>query len=354
MELRSFFEKIKMKLQRLTDKDSVEAVDSGFAAEGKPAETDAFTASLNALTPDGIAPPPEKKRDMAEICRNIVRYAAMAVFGCVFVVSAFTAMRSFVGYRRGDEIYGDIADNIFDSDLSGKGGVELLKKSGQSVPLPDYYTGIGDGFTGDEYAEKEVNAEFEQMKANLTYLRSQNPDIYGYIHIDGTNISYPIVQGEDNEYYLNRTWNGEYVVVGSIYADFRAEKNLENNRNTVFYGHNMRDGKMFNNVMNFLEEDVFYNKNILIYTFDGAYTFEPFAIFQTVYTFPYFRMDFADDDDFIAFCEEMQEQSVHSKELTFTGDDTVITLSTCTPSDDPSTFFIGRYALHARLVKVES
>lgn len=318
-------------------------------------EDGAFIASIESLTADDIAPPPAKKRDPDELRRNIIRYAAMAVFGCIFIGSAATLIRSLVGYQRGDAIYGEIADNIFSEDLSGDRDVSLMKREPQSSPLPDYYSGLsGGGANAGDTEEGEVNAEFEQMKANLTYLRSQNPDIYGYIHIDGTNISYPIVQGEDNEYYLNRTWNGEYVVVGSIYADFRADRTLTNNRNTVFYGHNMRDGKMFNNVMNFLEEDVFYNKEILIYTFDGVYTFEPFSIFQTVYTYQYFRMEFADDADFIAFCEEMQEQSVHNKNMTFTGEDRVITLSTCTPSDDPSTYYVGRYALHAKLVKVES
>lgn len=333
---------------------SEEAAENVSAA---PSESDVqtFLASVESLTADDIAPPVEKKRDSAEIRRNIIRYTAMAVFGCVFIGSAATVIRSLVDYRRGDAIYGEIADNIFNTDLSGERAVSVMTRAPQSAPMADYYSSLTNDMTdGDTTEVGEINAEFEQMKANLTYLRSQNPDIYGYIHIDGTNISYPIVQGEDNDYYLNRTWNGEYVVVGSIYADFRADRTLTNNRNTVFYGHNMNDGKMFNNVMNFLEEDVFYNKEILIYTFDGVYTFEPFAIFQTVYTYQYFRMEFADDTDFIAFCEEMQGQSVHNKNLTFTGDDRIITLSTCTPSDDTSSYYVGRYALHARLVKVES
>ena len=370
MNFRDVLEKIKKLIQRKPVEASEEAcpcdehADSGEAFEktdeneiGMPSESDggAFLASIESLTADDIAPPAEKKRDVGELRRNIIRYTAMAVFGCVFIGSAATVIRSFVDYRRGDAIYGEIADNIFNTDLSGERAVSVMTRAPQSVAMADYYTGLSEEMTGDDLAEgNEINAEFEQMKSNLTYLRSQNPDIYGYIHIDGTNISYPIVQGEDNDYYLNRTWNGEYVVVGSIYADFRADRTLTNNRNTVFYGHNMNDGKMFNNVMNFLDEDVFYNKKILIYTFDGVYTFEPFAIFQTVYTYQYFRMEFADDADFIAFCEEMQEQSVHNKNLTFTGDDRVITLSTCTPSDDTSSYYVGRYALHARLVKVES
>ncbi len=360
MNFREVISKIKNKLINKGDLPAEDGVINDDDAIQEDAvkeknETLSFAESLRLMTADDIAPPAVKKQDAAQIRKNIIRYVATAVFGCIFIGSAATLIRSLVGYRRGDEIYSEIADNIFEMDLSGERAVSLMSKSNMSAPMPDYYTGLlNESSDGDLSDTVEINAEFEQMKANLTYLKSQNPDIYGYIHIDGTNISYPIVQGEDNDYYLNRTWNGEYVVVGSIYADFRADRTLENNLNTVFYGHNMNDGKMFNNVMNFLEEDVFNNKVILIYTFDGVYTFEPFAIFQTVYTYPYFRMEFADDADFIAFCEEMQKQSVHNKNMTFTGDDRIITLSTCTPSYDASSYYVGRYALHAKLVKVES
>ena len=349
MNFKSLIDKVK----NIFAKDASPAEDySSPALEPADKSDNAFMSSLEKLTADDIAPATEKKADPDVRRRTLIRYAAMVLFGCVFVVSAATVIRSLVDYKRGDEIYGDLSDRIFEADFFGERAVSLMLPSKQASTLADYYSSLDDDVSGTIIDSGSVNEEFEQMKTNLTYLKSQNPDIYGYIHIDGTNISYPIVQGEDNEYYLNRAWNCEYVVVGSIYADFRADANIENNPNTVFYGHNMRDGKMFNNVMDFLEEDVFYNKKILIYTFDGVYTFEPFSIFQTVYTYQYFRMEFADDADFVAFCEEMQEQSVHNKGMTFTGDDRIITLSTCTPADDVSSYYVGRFALHAKLVEV--
>ncbi len=322
------------------------------AAEENRETGDVFLDSLNALSADDIAPAVKREANKAERRRVIIRYTAMAVFACIFVGSAAWLVRSLVDYKRGDDIYSHISENIFGSNLAGERPVSLMIASKSSNPMLDYYSSLSGSSEVLTEKDESINESLEQMRTNLTYLKGQNPDIYGYIHIDGTNISYPIVQGEDNEYYLNRAWNGEYVVVGAIFADFRADETIENNYNTVFYGHNMRDGKMFNNVMDFLEEEVFYNKNILVYTFDGVYTFEPFSIFQTVYNYQYFRMEFADDNDFIQFCNEMQEQSVHNKGMTFSGDDRIITLSTCTPSDDVSSYFVGRYALHAKLVEV--
>lgn len=314
-------------------------------------DSDPFLHSLKTLTPDDIAPKPQKKkRSASDIVNDLIRRGIIIACAGVFVWSATTIVRSFVDYKRGDDLYGAIAENIFDSDLgSVKRAVSFSLQSKQNSTLPDYYTGLTAEMSDDAYEIESLsrNVKFEQMKSNLTYLKSINPDIYGYIYIDGTKISFPIVQSDDNDYYLDHAYTGEYMIVGSIFADFRAYKNMDYNRNTVFYGHNMNDGNMFNNVMNFLDKDVFNSTLIEIYTFDGIYTYEPFAIFDTISTFQYFTMYFETDDDFVAFCEQMQSKSNFNKKMTFTGDDQIITLSTCTNVGN------GRYALHAKLVNVE-
>ena len=312
-----------------------------------------FVDSIGDITADDFAPapPPISGGDRA---REWIRRGIMAVCACVFIASAGSLVQKLADYQRGDEIYGDIAENIFNTDLAGNRAVATSSPSRENPAMLDYYTSLTENAEEiSDSNDSSYNVKFEQMKANLTYLKSLNPDIYGYIHIDGTRISFPIVQGRDNEYYLERAYNNEYMVCGSIYADYQADRKIINNRNTVFYGHNMLDGNMFNNVMLFLDEAVFNSKVIEIYTFDGIYTYEPFAIFKTVYTYQYFRMNFSSDADFIAFCEEMQSKSEHNKNMTFTGDDRVITLSTCTSSDDPASYYVGRYALHAKLIKVE-
>ncbi len=311
-----------------------------------------FLDSLAELTPDDIAPMAEKpKRTMGDMIASLIRTVIMITSVCVFVVSVSTLIRSFIDYRRADDLYGQIAENIFEAGF-GDGGdraVALSPASSQMAAMPDYYTGLSsdaweivESDSGGSY-----NIKFQQMKANLTHLRTINPDIYGYIHVEGTTISYPIVQSDDNEYYLDYAYTGDYMVVGSIFADFRAKEHIEDDRNTVFYGHNINTGIMFNNVTKFFDKEVFENTLIEIYTFDGIYYFKPFSIYDTISTYQYFRMSFADDADFVAFCEQMHANSDIKNDTTFTGDDQIITLSTCTNIGN------GRYALHAKLVKVE-
>ena len=249
--------------------------------------------------------------------RTPVQKVIMTALACVFILSAAWLIRGAVDYYRADKLYSELADKIFEADF------------------------------GEDIGKAEA------MQKNLKGLRAAYPDVYGYIYIDGTRISFPIVKGEDNEYYLKRAYNGRFMVCGAIFADFQSEDKLEDNRNTVLYGHNMLDGNMFNNVMQFLEEDVFNSKQIEIYTEEGLYIYEPFVISKTRYDYPYFEMQFDTDEDFIAFCEKMQENSLYNKGMTFTGEDKIITLSTCTPSTDVEWYHIGRYALHAKLVEVQ-
>lgn len=315
--------------------------------------TNPFLESLNALTPDDIAPkPPKKKYTAGEIISEVIRNGIVAVCAVIFIWSAGRLLQSFIDYKRGDELYGSIAEDIFNTDLGGdERAVQLASKSRANSPLPDYYTNLSSDADDllDELGDSGYNVKFEQMKSNLTYLKSINPDIFGYIYIDGTRISFPIVQSDDNEYYLEHAYTGEYMVCGSIFADFRAWDDMEMNYNTVFYGHNMKDGNMFNNVMEFFDEETFNNKVIEIYTFDGIYTYEPFAIFEAIQTYHYFDMGFDSDQEFVDFCYEMQERSTFNKNMTFTADDRIITLSTC--KNDPAGLY--RYALQAKLVKVE-
>ena len=312
----------------------------------------AFLRSLDDITQDDLAPaPPKKQLSLSDMAFGLIRRAVALACICVFIYSGFTLIRSFVDYKRGDELYSSIADSIFDGNLGGQHAVSMALSARQSVPMPDYYTGLSSDSSelDEELSGGSYNVKFEQMKANLNYLKTVNPDIYGYIYIPDTSISLPIVQSDDNDYYLDHAYTGEYMACGSIFADWKASSIITDNRNTVLYGHNMNNGTMFNNVTKFLDEDFFLNTNIEIYTFDGIYTYEPFAIFETISTYKYFRMKFDGDADFVSFCEEMQNKSLYNRNIEFTGKDRIITLSTCTNSFTS----VGRYALHARLIKVE-
>ena len=297
-----------------------------------------FLRSLNDLTPDDIAPAPEKKKMSAsELIGEIIRKTITVACVGVFLWSGGTLVRSFVDYKRGDDLYSSIADNMFEGTLGGGHAVAMALQSRQSTPTADYYTGISsDGSElEEEYGTGSYNAGFERMKANIQYLQTTNPDVYGYIYVPDTKIQLPIVQGEDNDYYLDHAYTNEYMACGSIFADYRAYKNMEYNRNTVLYGHNMNNGTMFADLCEYESED-FYQEHKII-RFDtlscfGAYeivaVFKPVAYSEQGFKYYHFtRAESAEDfDDYIAQCKAL---SLYDTGVTAEYGDRLITLSTC-------------------------
>lgn len=84
----------------------------------------------------------------------------------------------------------------------------------------------------------------------------ENPDTIGWIKVPDTNIDYPIVQGTDNDFYLNHDFYGKESVGGAIYLDFESQGDFVG-RNNILYGHNMKNGSMFKDVIHYKDEEYF-------------------------------------------------------------------------------------------------
>lgn len=316
------------------------------------ADNSVFLSSLETVTPEELAPEAaEREEGMSDRLYQLIRMILLAVCVGIFVFCIWLIIDHYAEMNRTDDFYSNLSAQLFaDEAKLADIGINRMILPPQAPALPvfaDAQAAEAGDPVGGIIPTQSYNLKFERMKALLVDLAAENPDIFGFIHIEGTNISYPIVQGKDNDHYLDYQSNGMPSVSGSIFADYRCNRSLMDDGNLILYGHNMTNGTMFNNVMDFFNESVFYNTKIEIYTFDGLYTYEPFTIFRTNSRFPYFTTYFPEKQTMINFCEQMQAQSSINRGLTFTGDEKVLTLSTCTNIGD------GRYALHARLVKVE-
>ena len=114
--------------------------------------------------------------------------------------------------------------------------------------------------TIEETEKQELETEPEKEEYQSPYdfdtLKKENPDTIGWIHIPDTKISYPIVQGTDNDFYLKHDFNGEASVAGSIYLDYESEGDFEG-RNNILYGHNMKNGSMFKDIVRYKDPSYF-------------------------------------------------------------------------------------------------
>lgn len=313
-----------------------------------------FINSLEMLSEEDVPLSPcavPKKKSIGDILRTCVFYVSAAVF----VVSCVLLLKNVIDQHRGDMIYDELQHMFmgedFDSAISAgreDGDAMLLMRDYGSSGLSTLITAMDKIAAGEDSefpVQNSYNEDLAKMRARLQSLATINPDIYGWIHVDGTNIDYPLVQGEDNDFYLDHAFTGDPLVIGSIFVDYRNDDMIMRNYNTVFYGHNITSGKMFHDVENFFKDDYFYNKLIYVYTLDGIYIYEPFAVYQSRYDNNYFRTGFTSFDDFLEFTEKVKGDAAKVKDLEFVETDRMITLSTCTNGA-----VTDRYALHAKLI----
>lgn len=120
-------------------------------------------------------------------------------------------------------------------------------------------------------AEKKVvvqedHTEIEPECSDFSRLQEVNPDTVGWIFIPGTKINYPIVQTIDNDKYLHTGFNGEDNVAGTLFLDCESEADWTG-KNNIIYGHNMKNGTMFRDLIQFKDKDFFEShKYFQIYT----------------------------------------------------------------------------------------
>lgn len=177
-------------------------------------------------------------------------------------------------------------------------------------------------------------------------LRSMNEDFVGWISIDGTKVNYPIVQTDNNDFYLTHNFLKEPDFAGSVFLDFRIE-DISVAKNIILYGHNMKNESMFGSLKHFLNEDYYeHHKVIRTYFKDRTYTWEVVAAYATE-RLHWMEAEFQDDELFTRFIETIQLYQFVSSHVELHDDQRILTLATCTKDDDK------RFVIHAVLTSEE-
>ena len=269
----------------------------------------------------------------------------MAVFVGIFVYCFYMILSESAAYVRSENMYADLASRFESDDFGAAGESEITALVSGNVPpaLPDFASRLA----GSIPEQAETATSGAVARAKVAHLKELNPDAVGWIIVDGTGISLPVVQGTDNDYYLDYAFDGTENWAGTLFFDYTNSDTVSENYNTVVYGHNMAGGQMFNNLTKFLEEDFFYaNRYITLYSNEGIFTYEIFAVFRASIYDRYYYTQFATPREFNDFCYEMKYNSIFPvEEIEFEETDRLITLSTCTNEDNKE-----RYAIQAKLI----
>ncbi len=169
---------------------------------------------------------------------------------------------------------------------------------------------------------EEIRAE---LLETVRSLNESYPNAIGWIYLPGTAINYPIMQGDDNEFYLHHAYDNGYLKAGSVFLDNRCESRFKNNLN-ILYAHNMKNGSMFAGVTNFKNNAYFQNHRYgWLVTADSVNRIDFFAVAVTDW-----------HDEIYNGFRQTSEQLAHIKEISriyeeisITDDDRLLLMSTC-------------------------
>lgn len=205
----------------------------------------------------------------------------------------------------------------------------------------------------DEDMQFDQNLTKEEIKSKYTFsnsfksLKKINKETKGYIVVKNTEISYPVVQHSDNNYYLKYDFYKKKTSMGWIYMDYR--NHIDNfDDNTIIYGHSMLNGTMFGTLKKVLNTTWRKNEDNMIITFDtekGNYKFKIFSAYKVDYTTDYLITNFDSVEEKLSFIKMIKGRSSFKSKVELDETDKILTLSTCAGGNN------RRLVVHAVLMK---
>ncbi|MBE6740484.1 MAG: class B sortase [Ruminococcaceae bacterium] len=242
----------------------------------------------------------------------------IVLLATVFVFCVCYIGRYYWQSLRNDGLNEDLIDgavNYGDSSDSQDAAVDSAENSNDT-------NGNKGGSSGKKKEVKVPESiDFEKLKA-------QNKDVVGWIFSKNGVINYPILQGDDNSYYLNHLISGKKNINGSIFMDYTAKSDFSG-YNTVIYGHSMDNGSMFRTLLNYKKQS-YYDKypEIYIYTPNGNYRMIIFAAYETKHDDLVFGKVYSEKGVEKLINHAISKSKIKTK-VEVSSKDKIVSLSTC-------------------------
>ena len=233
-------------------------------------------------------------------------------------------------------------------NLKNKGNVKTKESIEQinEVIIDDNQSDVS--LNNEEQQEQivEISEYYKNYSKVYSDLLKINSDTVGWLSVNNTKINYPVVQAQDNEYYLVHSFNKAKSIAGWIFVDYR--NTLDSfNSNTIIYGHSMvDDGLMFTTLSNALNSSWYNDESNLIISFsvgEKSYNWKIFSIYTVPDTNDYLITDFT-SEEFEEFIKMIKSRSVKDFNTDVKETDKILTLSTCYKDDK------HRVVVHAVLI----
>ena len=258
---------------------------------------------------------------------------------------AYRLWQYYAAYREDRSIYARLRDEVLETESDEE---EKSSVSGTDTALESESESESEsGDAGEDIltAGRIRKRSSVPVHVNWKKLKEINPDIIGWVYFeDLPQISYPILQAADNDYYVHRTYDlsEDDSKAGSIFMDYRMASDFSAPY-SIIYGHNVRDGSMLSDLSKLAEpENSGKSLYYWILTPDGNYRYRVFSIFTCGRSADVFQQSFTGwGEDFTAWEQELAERDTVGNSEAVTGKDHVIAFSTCVPNSFNRTIVCG-------------
>jgi sortase B len=273
----------------------------------------------------------KKKNFMKEYNLKLLSTIILIIIIILLFVFGVNSYKEYIDANKVDDQMVEINDILseFTEQVDAPEDVDVIEDETQ--------TGQTNNYAGTYYTNySRVFDELLQI----------NDDTVGWLKVNNTRIDYPVVQGNDNKYYLFRDFKKNKNSMGWVFMDFRNNPN-DLDPNTIIYGHNIKGGIMFGQLSQLLQKSYLSkesNNYITFNTKQGNMKWRIFSVYRIPETTDYLQNNFYTKEDFKAFINMIQSRSTHQFNVTVTENDKILTLSTCSTNKT-------RNVVHAVLVE---
>lgn len=241
--------------------------------------------------------------------KNIFKGIAI-LCAAVSAVAMFQTIRIGYEYRQGEQEYSNLADIMVSPASSG---IYVTESAEGAAP---------------------IDVDFAALK-------KMNANVVGWLYCKGTPINYPVVQSDDNSYYLNHLFDDQKNSSGAIFMDAMNAPDLSD-ANTIIYGHNMKNGTMFAALENYDSQKYYEAHPVMYYlTKDRNYKIDVFASYETSGGSDAFTIFFDSEQTYSNYLQQRWNLSqIDTSWLPMTADDNIVTLSTCSYDFDDARYVV--------------
>lgn len=252
--------------------------------------------------------------------RKVLLFLFIAICLMAFGLGGYMLFQQGGEYTKGEDVYSDLADFV-----------EISVSEKTPAPTPKESEAVEEPSKWADVAWPEVD---------FTSLKEINPDIVAWLYCENTVINYPVVQTDDNSFYLKHLFDGQYNTSGCLFLDCRNDNGFSD-LHSIIYGHHLQSGKMFASLDGYKKQE-YYEEHpvLLLITPDKKYVIELFAGYVASVSDNAWDVGFSPTGEFERWFTAAKEKSCFESAAIPFPESHIITLSTCSYEFNDARFVV--------------